>query len=133
MIKDRFLIKISFHPFHSSQRLFPKTLWVWPLSTWQELETQPHQYCCHQARRDTWSTMSNNMRGPIIHRHIFFFFSNKKNCAFTFLPSPFYCGSIFRSSRDVYTMMETRLMKMVAVAFEEGKVQQPQQMVSLTA
>lgn len=62
-----------------------------------------------------------------------FFFSNKKNCAFTFLPSPFYCGSIFRSSRDVYTMMETRLMKMVAVVFEEGKVQQPQQMVSLTA
>lgn len=62
--------------------------------------------------------------------------NHSHNFFFTFLPSIFfffyYCGSIFHSSWDVYTMMQTRLMKMVVVVSEEGKVRH-QQMAELTA
>lgn len=67
------------------------------------------------------------------HTFLFFLKRKEKKAFISLTPSFFfYSGSIFHSWFDIYTVLQTRLMKLVVAASEEGKFQH-QQMAELTA
>lgn len=90
-----------------------------------------HQYGHHQP----WSDRSPSNSKTRSMTHISFFFKKKRKEGIHFPHSLFfffYSGSIFHSWFDIYTVLQTRLMKLVVAASEEGKFQH-QQMAELTA